>query len=63
MVTSDCKVVQRKLSNDYDCKTTENDDEEDVIVYELDQNTINAIIKLQALVRGFLTRKLIFEHL
>lgn len=30
---------------------------------EIDERTLIAIIKVQALIRGFLTRKMIFEHL
>ena len=37
------------------------DDEENCI--EIDERTLIAIIKVQALIRGFLTRKMIFEHL
>ena len=39
----------------------EDDDEENCI--EIDERTLIAIIKVQALIRGFLTRKMIFEHL
>ena len=37
------------------------DDEDNYI--EIDERTLIAIIKVQALIRGFLTRKMIFEHL
>ena len=36
--------------------------EEDIELY-IDDKTLNSIIKFQALVRGYLTRKLVFEHL
>jgi IQ calmodulin-binding motif len=32
-------------------------------VIEIDERTMRAIIRVQALIRGFLTRKLIYEHL
>ncbi len=37
------------------------DDQDETIM--IDECTIRAIIKFQALVRGYLTRKLIYEHL
>ena len=39
----------------------EDEDDEDCI--EIDERTLMAIIKVQALIRGFLTRKMIYEHL
>ena len=39
----------------------EDDDDENCI--EIDERTLISIIKVQALIRGFLTRKMIFEHL
>ena len=39
------------------------EDEEGSIIIEIDERTMRAIIKVQALIRGFLTRKLIYEHL
>lgn len=39
----------------------ESDDEEDS--YQIDEQTLVSIIKVQAHVRGFLTRKMIYEHL
>lgn len=41
----------------------EEEDEEGSIVIEIDERTMRAIIRVQALIRGFLTRKLIYEHL
>ena len=39
------------------------EDEDDENCIEIDERTLIAIIKVQALIRGFLTRKMIFEHL
>lgn len=39
------------------------EDEEDEDCIEIDERTLMAIIKVQALIRGFLTRKMIYEHL
>ena len=44
-----------------DVNEDEDDDDENCI--EIDERTLIAIIKVQALIRGFLTRKMIFEHL
>ena len=41
----------------------EQEEEEGSIVIEIDERTMRAIIRVQALIRGFLTRKLIYEHL
>lgn len=41
----------------------EDQEEEGSIVIEIDERTMRAIIRVQALIRGFLTRKLIYEHL
>ena len=41
----------------------ESDDEEDGQIYQIDEGTLIAIIKVQAHIRGFLTRKMIYEHL
>lgn len=41
----------------------EDDGEDDENCIEIDERTLIAIIKVQALIRGFLTRKMIFEHL
>lgn len=38
----------------------ESDDEQ---TFQIDENTLMAIIKVQAHIRGFLTRKMIYEHL
>ena len=46
---------------DLDEEVDEEDDDENCI--EIDEHTLIAIIKVQALIRGFLTRKMIFEHL
>ena len=49
-------------NDDYgDEEDEEEDDDENCI--EIDERTLIAIIKVQALIRGFLTRKMIFEHL
>lgn len=42
--------------SDHDC-----DEDEETIVIE--EATMHSIVKFQALVRGYLTRKLIYEHL
>lgn len=39
---------------------SDNDQDETIMI---DEYTIKGIIKFQALVRGYLTRKLIYEHL
>lgn len=44
-----------------DIDDEQNDDDENCI--EIDERTLISIIKVQALIRGFLTRKMIFEHL
>ena len=41
----------------------EDEDDDDENCIEIDERTLIAIIKVQALIRGFLTRKMIFEHL
>lgn len=41
----------------------EQEEEDGSIVIEIDERTMHAIIRVQALIRGFLTRKLIYEHL
>ncbi len=41
----------------------EEDDEDYENCIEIDERTLIGIIKVQALIRGFLTRKMIFEHL
>jgi hypothetical protein len=41
--------------------TSEQESDEESIL--IDEQTLNAIVKFQALVRGYLTRKLIYEHL
>ena len=47
------------MNSDY---RSESSLEEEVEFY-IDENTLQSIIKFQALVRGYLTRKLVFEHL
>ena len=47
-------------NTDSDVKPESDDDE---VAYQIDENTLMAIIKVQAHVRGFLTRKMIYEHL
>ena len=44
---------------DSDVKPESDDDQ----TYQIDENTLMAIIKVQAHIRGFLTRKMIYEHL
>ena len=46
-----------------DAESGEDDNEEGENYIEIDERTLIAIIKVQALIRGFLTRKMIFEHL
>jgi len=41
----------------------EDDDDDEENCIEIDERTLIGIIKVQALIRGFLTRKMIFEHL
>ena len=43
-----------------DMTSEQESDEESILI---DEQTLNAIVKFQALVRGYLTRKLIYEHL
>ena len=52
------QLEESEEQNDYD-----QEDEEGSIVIEIDERTMRSIIRVQALVRGFLTRKLIYEHL
>ena len=59
--------VEEDTDEDDDDGNTDSDvrpesDDEDVD-YQIDENTLMAIIKVQAHVRGFLTRKMIYEHL
>ena len=46
-----------------DGEDLDDEDEDDENCIEIDEHTLIAIIKVQALIRGFLTRKMIFEHL
>jgi len=59
---------QHENAHDYDIEDSqfeddddEDDDDENCI--EIDERTLIGLIKVQALIRGFLTRKMIFEHL
>jgi len=58
------------VHQDYDVEDEESgedvddeEDEDDENCIEIDERTLISIIKVQALIRGFLTRKMIFEHL
>ena len=52
---------QYEQGSEEEFESDEDDDEENCI--EIDERTLISIIKVQALIRGFLTRKMIFEHL
>ena len=52
---------KRQLQQQYQQDYSYGEEDEDCI--EIDEQTVEAIIKVQALIRGFLTRKMIFEHL
>ena len=52
---------KRHLQQQYYQDQSYGEEDEDCI--EIDEQTVEAIIKVQALIRGFLTRKMIFEHL
>ena len=41
----------------------DDDVEQDEEQYEQEQRFLRSLVKVQALIRGFLTRKMIFEHL
>ena len=54
---------------DYDVEDSDEDgveedeEEQDEEAYENEQRFLRSLVKVQALIRGFLTRKMIFEHL
>ena len=62
---------QQQTGSDYDVEdesgedvpNDEEDEDDDENYIEIDERTLIGIIKVQALIRGFLTRKMIFEHL
>ena len=55
--------------HDYDIEDSDEDgveedeEEQDEEAYENEQRFLRSLVKVQALIRGFLTRKMIFEHL
>ena len=71
MIRPDEEQHENAIQNDdeYDVQVEsgedvlEDEDDDDENCIEIDERTLIAIIKVQALIRGFLTRKMIFEHL
>jgi hypothetical protein len=53
---------QSEENNQIDGEEEEEEDDGSIVI-EIDERTMYCIIRVQALIRGFLTRKLIYEHL
>jgi len=68
MIRPDEEQHEHAKDEDYDIEDSSQEEEEGYEedyenCIEIDERTLIGIIKVQALIRGFLTRKMIFEHL